>query len=131
MGLLAAAVAAVVPAAQPASASAPPTVPPGSELGTPIPTDFVSLVDDTGTITVVVPGSWNDVDPAPDGEMPSIEASPDRDGFLGSFDVAGMTYRADSYQADTTLPHEPWGQWRAVTPRSPSRTTTVSSSAPT
>ena len=101
VGLLAAAVAAIVPAAQPASASTPPTVPPGTELGTPIPTDFVPLVDDTGTISVEVPSSWNDVDAAPDGETPSIVASPDRDGLLGSFDVPGMTYRADSYQADT------------------------------
>ena len=46
---------------QAASASVPPTEPPGSDLGAPVPADFVSLTDDTGTITVDVPSSWTDV----------------------------------------------------------------------
>ena len=96
VGLLSTAVVAVVATTQLASASTPPTVPPGTELGTPpIPTDIVRLVDDTGTITVEVPSDWNDVDTAPDGSVPSIVASSDRDGFLSSFDIAGVKYRAD------------------------------------
>jgi hypothetical protein len=91
----------MIAAAQPASASIPPTSPPGTEIGTPIPVDFVALVDDTGTISVEVPASWNDVDTVPDGDIPSIVASPDLDRFRTSFDNAGMTYRADRYREDT------------------------------
>jgi hypothetical protein len=54
---------------------------PGAELGTPIPADFVLLTDDTGAITVGVPGSWTDVDTTPAGDTPSIWAAPDLDAF--------------------------------------------------
>jgi hypothetical protein len=88
-------------AAQTASATAPPTEPPGTELGTPVPADFVPLVDDTGTITIEVPGSWTDVDTAPSGSLPFIEASTDRAAYNDSFEVPGVTYVAAPFAADT------------------------------
>jgi hypothetical protein len=75
----------------------------------PIPTDVVPLVDDTGTISVEVPISWNDIDTAPDGDIPSIEASPDLDVFLTSFDAAGLMYRADHFERDTIVAARSFG----------------------
>ena len=53
----------------------PPTEPPSFDLGVTIPADFVTLTDDTGTITVDVPSTWTDVNTAPtEGGVPSIGA---------------------------------------------------------
>jgi hypothetical protein len=101
--------AAVLVVGQAASASVPPTEPPGSELGAPVPADFVSLTDDTGTITVMVPGSWTDVATAPDTGMPFIEASTNRQQYNDTFDVAGMTYRAAPFNADTETAARSYG----------------------
>ena len=81
--------AATLAVGQTASASAPPTEPPGSEIGAPFPADLVLLTDDTGTITVMVPGSWTDVSTAPDSGMPVIEATTDRERYNETFDVPG------------------------------------------
>jgi hypothetical protein len=86
---------------QSAAATAPPTEPPSPDVGPPVPADFVMLVDDTGTINVQVPGSWNDTSTAQVGVIPTIEASPDLDAYHAAFDVPGMTYRAAPFSEDT------------------------------
>ena len=48
---------------------------------------------------MVVPGSWTDVDTAPVGVIPTIEASTDRQPYHATFDVAGVTYRAAPFTA--------------------------------
>jgi hypothetical protein len=94
-------VAALALAANAASAAPPPIEPPSPELGATPPVDFVTLTDDTGTITVGVPSSWTDVDTAPDGDAPWISAAPDLDGFISTFDVPGIIVEAVPYTADT------------------------------
>jgi hypothetical protein len=94
-------IAVLTAAGQTAAATAPPTEPPGTDLGTPVPADFVPLVDDTGTITVEVPGSWTDVDTAPNDALPFIEASTDRQAYNDTFDVPGVTYVATPFNTDT------------------------------
>ena len=94
-------VAVLIAAGQSAAAVTPPTEPPGTELGVSIPADFVPLTDDTGTITVMVPGSWTDVSTAQVGVIPTIEASTDREAYNATFDVAGVTYRAAPFREDT------------------------------
>jgi hypothetical protein len=84
-----------------AASATPPTEPPSSELPAAIPADFVPLVDDTGTITVMVPAAWTDVDTAPNEDLPFIEASTDREAYNAAFDVAGMTFVAAPFSADT------------------------------
>jgi hypothetical protein len=67
-----------------------------------VTTDFVTLTDDSGTITVDVPSSWTDVDTAPlGGEFPQIEATPYRQAYYDTFDVPGVTYRAIHFTTDT------------------------------
>ena len=95
-------VAALAAAGQSASAAPPSTEPPGAEPGNAVPADFVTLVDDTETITVAVPISWADVDTALfDGFVPQIEAAPDRHAYIETFDVPGVTFRAVSFTPDT------------------------------
>jgi hypothetical protein len=89
------AVPAVLVAASQASGAAPPTIPPG----------YVELVDDTGTITVVVPETWNDLDTAPgtneDGTpQPWISAAPDYEAFRTTLTASGFQYFAAPYTAD-------------------------------
>jgi serine protease Do len=64
-------------------------------------TEYVSVVDDTGTITVTVPAEWFDVDGAPvdltgDGSAmaASITAAPDLMGFTNSWTVPGVEFIA-------------------------------------
>ena len=67
-----------------------------------VTTEFVTLTDDSGTITVDVPSSWTDVDTAPlGGEFPQIEATPYRQAYYDTFDVPGVTYRAIHFTTDT------------------------------
>jgi hypothetical protein len=79
-----------------AHATAPPTIPDG----------YVRLVDDTGTITVVVPESWTDVDTAPvptsdaAGVIPYITASPDYDSFQQTYGTPGVVFAALAYRDD-------------------------------
>jgi hypothetical protein len=92
---------AVLVAGQDARAAAPPTLPPDSPIGVEIPADFVFLTDDTGAITIGVPNSWTDVDTAPNGVIPSIEASTDLQRYHDTLDVAGVTFRAGPRREDT------------------------------
>jgi hypothetical protein len=77
-----------------AHATAPPTIPDG----------YVRLVDDTGTITVVVPESWTDVDTVPisdaAGVIPYITASPDYDSFQQTYGTPGVVFAALPYRDD-------------------------------
>jgi serine protease Do len=64
-------------------------------------TDYVSVVDDTGSITVTVPAEWFDVDGEPvdligDGSAmaASITAAPDLVGFTNSWAVPGVEFIA-------------------------------------
>ena len=66
-----------------------------------VTSDFVTLTDDTGTISVDVPSSWADVDTAPIGEFPQIEATPYRQAYYDTFDVPGVTYRVINFTPDT------------------------------
>ncbi len=53
------------------------------------------VADDTDVVSVDVPEDWDDVDGVPfDDGTPNIQASPDIDDFLGSFDVAGVSFSA-------------------------------------
>jgi hypothetical protein len=88
-------------AAHAASAAAQPTEPPSSKAGGLVPTDFVTLIDDTATITVGVPESWTDVDTSPSGDDPRITAAPDLSGFVTYPDVPGVAFRAAPFTADT------------------------------
>ncbi len=102
-------VAVLIAAGQSAAAVSPPTEPPRTEPGAPIPADFVPLTDDTGTITVMVPGSWTDVSTAQVGVIPTIEASTDREAYNATFDVAGVTYRAAPFGEDTEAAAREYG----------------------
>lgn len=60
-------------------------------------TGYVSLVDDTGQISIDVPTEWSDVDTSPlvldDGtELPFIIASPSIQGFNDTYDTPGLFY---------------------------------------
>jgi hypothetical protein len=57
------------------------------------------LVDDTGTIAVSVPDSWNDTRTAPIGTHPHISASPDLSEFDDEFE-SGIAFEASVDQAD-------------------------------
>ena len=94
-------VAALALAGQSASAAPPPIEPPSPQLGVVPPADFITLTDDTGTITVAVPSSWADVDTEPAGENPWISAAPDFLGFISTFGVPGVMFEAVPYTADT------------------------------
>lgn len=70
-----------------------------------VPPGYDLLIDDTSTIGVLTPTSWDDrrVDPIiTDGGdvMPIIEASPNRDSYTQSFDTPGFTYVAHPFRAD-------------------------------
>jgi hypothetical protein len=68
----------------------------------------VTILDDTGAISLAAPAAWDDVDPTPDfdgdQEIPYIEVSTDRSRFLAgdeTHSVPGVLYRASPYIADT------------------------------
>jgi hypothetical protein len=95
-------VAALAVAGQNTSA-APPADPPVPDVGVSIPPDFVALTDDTGTIAVRVPAGWADVETWPGADGPTIAASTDIDGFVDSFDVAGVIYSAWPFADETEM----------------------------
>jgi hypothetical protein len=97
-------VAALAVAGQTASAAAAPTEAPSP--ATAIPADFVTLTDDTGTITVGVPSSWADVETWPTADGPTIVASTDIDGFIDTFDVPGVIYSAWNFADATEMTSE-------------------------
>jgi serine protease Do len=60
-------------------------------------TEFVSISDDSGSITVDVPVEWSDVDGAPNPEFgPSLYAAPDIASFLGEWGTPGVIIEATS-----------------------------------
>lgn len=68
--------------------------------------DYVTLIDDTNTISVDVPTAWTDTDLAPtDNEgvpVPWIQASPDIDEFDTGYRVPGMVFAALPTTRSTT-----------------------------
>jgi hypothetical protein len=69
------------------------------------PVEMVSLVDDTGVLTMEVPATWTDIDTAPgtndDGTpMPWISASTDFAAYRETFDVPGAVFLATTYTTD-------------------------------
>jgi serine protease Do len=53
-------------------------------------TDYVSVSDDSGAITVDVPAAWSDVDGRPREGEPSVAAAPSVDDFFNTWDTPGM-----------------------------------------
>ncbi|MAT06939.1 MAG: peptidase S1, partial [Acidimicrobiaceae bacterium] len=61
--------------------------------------DYVTVTDDTGTITVKVPSAWNDLETAPidigfENLSPSITASSSIDGYRTTWATPGMEFIA-------------------------------------
>jgi serine protease Do len=76
-------------------------------------TDYVSISDDSGSITVEVPIEWADVDGAPNTEFgPSLHASPNLDDFFGTWGTPGVAIDAtgtlDSTDIDSVLDSISW-----------------------
>jgi serine protease Do len=60
-------------------------------------TDYVSIADDTGTLTMEVPAEWSDVNGSAwvmdDEEIgPAVSASPDLEGFSNTWEVPGVFF---------------------------------------
>jgi len=77
----------------------------GAGARSPIPTDFVQLVDDTGVLSIAVPPTWTDIDTAPGTNddttlMPWISASTDYGAYVGTFDVPGAVFIGVTYTTD-------------------------------
>jgi len=53
-------------------------------------TEYVNVVDDSGTVSVDVPVEWADLDGTPRAEGPSIAASTSVEGFYSTWDVPGV-----------------------------------------
>ena len=72
-----------------------------SDDGAAVPADFVTLTDDTGTITVGIPSSWTDVETAPRDGVPSVLAAPDLQAYVSPEDAPGATVQVATYTSDT------------------------------
>lgn len=87
----------IVAAGQSLLAAPPPTTQPGAPA-------YVQVVDDTGSISVDVPITWNDIDTSPDTQydpaVPAIRASTDYQQFLDSYDVSAVFFIAEVYRTD-------------------------------
>lgn len=58
-------------------------------------TDFVSVSDDSGSITTSLPVEWADIDGSVNEQFgPSLYAAPSIDSFLNSFDTPGVILEA-------------------------------------
>jgi serine protease Do len=59
-------------------------------------TEYVSVTDDSGTLTLEVPAAWSDVSTAPlvsgDQSYPQIQAATDLDGFNTTYGVSGVMF---------------------------------------
>ncbi len=71
----------------------------------PIPADFVQLLDDTGALSIAVPPAWIDIDTTPgtnddSSTMPWISASTDFEAWRTTFDVPGVVFIGVTYTAD-------------------------------
>lgn len=104
----------VVAVSATALSAAPPSSPPGDSAPAPVvpvpersaaPTEWVTVVDDTATITVVAPARWVDVDISPtstvareeaadDIEVPLITVADDLQEFYNSWDLPGVILSA-------------------------------------
>ena len=61
--------------------------------GTTVDVGFVTLVDETGRLTVDVPADWTDVSLAPDEGLPRILAATDANAFETGFSEPGLDLR--------------------------------------
>ena len=84
------------------------TMPTGPTTTIPIPAGYTPLIDDSHTIVLAVPETWQDVNTtafvpeegtAAEGQ-PSIVAAPDIQQFYTSFNVPGVSFFAVPYVAD-------------------------------
>ena len=71
----------------------------------PVPADFVQLVDDLGVLSIAVPPGWIDIDTAPgtnddSSTMPWISASTDFAAYRETFDVPGTVFIGVTYTTD-------------------------------
>jgi len=58
-------------------------------------TEYVTVSDDSGSISASVPVEWSDIDGAPNEEFgPSLYAAPDLESFLDTFDTPGVIIEA-------------------------------------
>jgi serine protease Do len=58
-------------------------------------TEYVSVSDDSGSITASVPIEWSDIDGTPQPDFgPSLYAAPNLDAFLNGFDTPGVIIEA-------------------------------------
>jgi serine protease Do len=65
---------------------------------------YVSVSDDSGSITVDVPAEWTDIDGTPQPEFgPSLWASPDIASFLDSFNTPGVIVEATGLEGPPDL----------------------------
>jgi len=83
-----------------------PTVPGQTTVPVSIPPGYVQLVDDTGVLTVAVPGTWTEVDTVPDvyddgTPRPYIEVATNIQTFRDTFDAPGVLLVVDPYVADS------------------------------
>ena len=66
--------------------------------------DFVTIWDETNSITVDVPEEWQDIAAEPfelEGEqIPYVAAAPDLDGFFNTYETSGMEFAVFSPQDD-------------------------------
>jgi serine protease Do len=79
--------------------------------------DFVSVVDDTGSVTVDVPEAWSSLDTSVytdprGGEWARIDASTDVDAFASGWSVPGVSVMA-APAATATIQPEEWLQMTA------------------
>jgi serine protease Do len=57
--------------------------------------EFVTVSDDSGSITASVPAEWSDVNGAPNPDFgPSLFAAPDLESFLGTYNTPGVIIEA-------------------------------------
>ena len=57
--------------------------------------EYVSISDDSGSITVSVPTEWSDIDGTPNVDFgPSVYAAPNLESFLNTFDTPGVIVEA-------------------------------------
>lgn len=59
------------------------------EEDAPIPADPVEITDDTGRITMTVPGEWTDIVRSPQGDVSRLAAAPDFEAFDTTFGADG------------------------------------------
>jgi serine protease Do len=67
----------------------------GGGAGTATYTEFVTVSDDSGSISASVPAEWSDVNGEPNPNFgPSLYAAPNLESFLGSYNTPGVIIEA-------------------------------------